>query len=218
MMNLADELLATAVGRDLKHLDEERYLETFTQSPRRRLQARGGPWRPSNNRSKPGDRWRPRSYGEYDLRCPEILDRSEPTACVRHQTRSLFVEQTRIERKLAQASALQVPLDQLVHLSKHRLKNALTLPTDGLSEQALVIHNRAVHQLDDLEERHVVRLPGQPETSAGAAARGHQTKLGQPLKHLPQVRLGHLEEAGNLAGRPVLRRISLSKITQRVDS
>ncbi len=48
-MSLADELRAPAVDRDLKRLDEERYLETFTQSLRRRSQKRSGPWRPSNN-------------------------------------------------------------------------------------------------------------------------------------------------------------------------
>jgi general secretion pathway protein A len=36
MMNLADELLATAVDQDLKRLDEKLYLETFAQPPKKK--------------------------------------------------------------------------------------------------------------------------------------------------------------------------------------
>ena len=35
-MNLADELLATAVERDLKRLDEKLYLDTFAQPPKKK--------------------------------------------------------------------------------------------------------------------------------------------------------------------------------------
>jgi hypothetical protein len=44
-----EQQIGRAVVPGARQLDEERYLETFTQSPRRRLQERGGPWRPSNN-------------------------------------------------------------------------------------------------------------------------------------------------------------------------
>jgi len=40
MMNLADELLATAVDRNMRRLDEQRYLETFSQPPKKKVATR----------------------------------------------------------------------------------------------------------------------------------------------------------------------------------
>ncbi len=46
MMNLADELLATAVGRDLARLDEKLSLDTFTRTPKKKPQETPSPGQP----------------------------------------------------------------------------------------------------------------------------------------------------------------------------